>query len=838
MELQVLSVTVNCITLGIDRAGSSAARIYRARQASGRYEEIGTAWADTFKDTSDREAGRTYYYRAEPWRTPDLHPESGSWTGGDPVAATASRPAKQKRVLLTQGRQSFRVFLDGCLDESNTVTKGPEVYCPGPHSSMPPYEQVFEPNVYIGMENVGDADVLNPWVVVNGRRDWWSSDSIVGEVVDGRALTATEKALAIWRFVSEEVYDSRAGGSWFDDMADPVKLLNVYGFEGCVANAVASRRLGEAMGLESREVWLGGTLDGHGRGRLCTHDIFEARTDGVWHFLDTDMMLLFLRRDNQTVAGSEDLAQDLDLLRRSHRNMGLCGRDMPDKDFYYALFGQQQLVFPPSKGGVWTDSAGRFVHAPGEYPPPHTMALRLRPGEKLVRFWDNIGKNVVRHRRLHPDVRYSNGKLVYRPSLHHPIALEGLHSSADVVQEASPRRCALHPARIGTVCEAVWKVDSPYAIAGARVGFSCRRLPGENGFELLFSRDGQNWRSVFVACESRLDTCVELDCFLNPALYDSREGRDAGRQLGPCYAYYIKVAMWAGAKPDGVGLDSIVFDTDIQCATRSLPSLFCGSNTVSYRDDSAGDRRVRLTYGWEEAHSPRPPLAPELVYPASGADVDRLDFEFRWRRPARVPRKTGDFHVQVSRHPDFRWCVCPTFDRYVNRTAYAGRTRWQAEFPNLLNPDETYYWRVRARGGKGVWGTWSEVRAFTPHGPRHPIDLALQKRGNLRSLVWRPNPQGNEPAQYRIYGSMEPGGFSASPENLLGTVDAARLPLRSGGAASGISPRLPLRSGDATSGMSPGWPLRSGGATRGMSLRVVAVDSGGVPSTPSEYIVC
>ena len=163
-----------------------------------------------------------------------------------------------------------------------------------------------------------------------------------------------------------------------------------------------------------------------------------------------------------------------------------------------------------------------------------------------------------------------------------------------------------------------------------------------------------------------------------------------------------------------------------------------------------------------------------------------------------------DYHVQVSRYADFRWCVCPTFDRYVGRTKYAGKTRWQPEFPNLLNPDERYYWRVRARNAKGVWGKWSEGRSFVPHGPRLPLELEVRRTGRGSVLAWKANPEGNRAVKYRVYGSMETGGFSAGRENFLGEVEE------------------------------PVWPLNGG--KKGMSYRVVTVDARGVPSTPSEHV--
>ena len=807
MKLKVLQVAVNQVRLGVDLAGHAGARIYRSRRATGPYEEVGLAFDETYDDTVHLEPGKTYFYLAVEWRAPSLYPETSSLREGSPLRVTVPRAQKERRFVLTGKREEFTISMGGYLDESNTVTVGPEVYCPGPNSSMPPYDQAFEPNRYVTIENVGETDVENPWVVANGQRDWWSAETMAKEIsgiAGGGRLSDRDKMMAIWKFVVDELYDSRIGMSWFDQTSDPVRLFNVYGFEGCVANAITSRRIAEAMGVKGREIWLGGTIDGYGRGRSCGHDIFEAFADGAWHFLDTDLMVFFLKRDNRTVAGSGDLARDIDLLRRSHRNLGLCGRDLPEKDYYYTPFREGQFVYPPNKGGAWMDAAGKIKQTPGEFPPARTMALRLRPGEKLVRYWDNVGKNVIRGKRLYPTVRYSNGKLAYRPDLRNPLALKGTESAINVAQETSGRRVALHPEKKGEVSEVVWRVASPYAIAGARVGIRCRCDTQEDGLEMLFSKDGKNWRSLWVAIGRRLDACVDLDWYLNPALNDWRGETDLGWRMGPGYEYYVKVAMWAGSRPDAVGLDAIRFDTDIQCATRSLPSLFCGENKIAYRDDGPGHRKVQVTYGWREERSTRPPGAPGLVFPEDGSDVDCLDFEFRWARPRGGSGKVDDYHIQVSRYADFRWCVCPAFDRYVGRTAYAGGAKWQAEFPNLLNPDETYYWRVRARNEKGVWGDWSEVRSFVPHGPRFPVDLRVAGRNGKRTLVWSANEGGNRAARYRVHGCREPGGFSATNENLLGAVDETR------------------------------WPLNNAG--KGMSYRVVAVDAGGVPSTPSDYV--
>ena len=48
---------------------------------------------------------------------------------------------------------------------------------------MPPYEQAFEPNMYVAIENLGETDVENPWVVANGQRDWWSVETMAREIL-------------------------------------------------------------------------------------------------------------------------------------------------------------------------------------------------------------------------------------------------------------------------------------------------------------------------------------------------------------------------------------------------------------------------------------------------------------------------------------------------------------------------------------------------------------------------------------------------------------------------------------------------------------------------------
>ena len=58
-----------------------------------------------------------------------------------------------------------------------------------------------------------------------------------------------------------------------------------------------------------------------------------------------------------------------------------------------------------------------------------------------------------------------------------------------------------------------------------------------------------------------------------------------------------------------------------------------------------------------------------------------------------------------------KWPLSMSFAKLISRTADAGQARYTTPGPGLLNPDTTYYLRVRRRDDKGVWGPWSRPGA-------------------------------------------------------------------------------------------------------------------------------
>jgi hypothetical protein len=141
-------------------------------------------------------------------------------------------------------------------------------------------------------------------------------------------------------------------------------------------------------------------------------------------------------------------------------------------------------------------------------------------------------------------------------------------------------------------------------------------------------------------------------------------------------------------------------------------------------------------------------------------------------------------------------------------------------YTGIFSPDTTYHWRLRCRDGWGVLGDWSEPWTFTWHGPRVPVNLRFEQQAETITLHWEPNPRGERPVRYEVYGSDEKG-FSTHK-------DAHQVPGR------GNVPGNFLTETTGTS-MVVVSPTAAAPAANRVFYRVVAIDAGGTASGCSDY---
>lgn len=217
------------------------------------------------------------------------------------VSALHSQPRHDTQTV-TSSHYEYTIRMGGTEDAANT--RDPVVY--------PAWKPGYEPMRSVKLENTGEADIVNPWITVNGKRDWRSVGSIVNEALrtygDPAQMPARDKARAIWEFFRTHRFHATTGDL---DVRDPVKMLNVYGFALCGDNAPVLMELWRAAGIPSR------------RGYPIGHCVSEAWYDGGWHMMDADESVAFLDRDNRTILPESAVARDHDLAKRAYRSESL-----------------------------------------------------------------------------------------------------------------------------------------------------------------------------------------------------------------------------------------------------------------------------------------------------------------------------------------------------------------------------------------------------------------------------------------------------------------------------------------------------------------------------------
>jgi hypothetical protein len=587
---------------------------------------------------------------------------------------------------IAAGRLEYSIVQGGTMDGRN---------CRSPQGVWTPFEQTWESNRSVRLENVGSTDVINPWLS-NGRNDFRSISAIAARALDA-GMSEREKAMALWWQQVQYRFHYQGDNK---ELASPVKVLNVYGHDTCGNDSICLAGLWKTAGLKVAPA------------RLVGHCVTQVFYENSWHLFDSDMQSVYLLRDNETIASEQDLVRDHDLIKRTHTQGILRPDGRPGDEHQASIY-----LF---EGAI---SGDRNAERASE------MKMKLRPGEALVWRWGHTEPVKYHGSPQHkfPE-RICNGLWEYRPD----FAKEGWREGADSVQGVVATADGL-AAEEGKNGEIVWTIRAPYVLVGGKL-----ETEG-TGTEFEISWDGKDWQAV----GSEMDS-------LFPSVGTAR------------YGYQLRCRLEGAAI-----LRRLKIVNDLQMAPLALPEMGVGENRFAYADESPGERQVRISHEWIERSASRPPLAPTAaISPRDRSEYEGTDVAFRWQPAVDTDGdKIADYHFELSARPDMKWPLSMSFAKLGSRTEDAGLARYTLKSPGELNPDREYYWHVRAKDSQGVWGAWSQTWSFTPRGPTPPIDVRLEyeEQRNVGVLRWQPNPVGNRPVVYRVYGSDEKG-FSVSDE--------------------------------------------------------------------------
>ncbi len=591
---------------------------------------------------------------------------------------------------VTTARHDYRVKQGGTMDGTN---------CRSPiGGSFGVWDQSWESNRAVRLENVGATDVINPWLS-NGRNEFRNLKEMAAGVLRP-GMTERDKAIALWRLQTTHRFHASTGDA---EANDPVKVFNVYGYTTCGDDSICLAGLWRTAGFKVRPA------------RVVGHCITQVHFDGRWNLLDGDMGPFYLLRDNVTIAGEQDLVRDHDLLKRTHTH-GILDRDSrADAEWSAALF-----VYEGNSEG--NRNSARDT----------TMNMVLRPNEALVWRWGHLAPlkhhgptNITVWGQRAAD-RICNGLWEYRPD----FTGETWRQGAETVANVRAKNGTLE-AEAGKTGVIVWKMRSPYIFVGGRLDVEGTRA------KFSLSWDGTSWQDV-----------GDLDA-LFPATGPAR------------YAYRLKCELPEGARLKRLAIVNDLQMAPLALPGMAVgenrftyTDQSTGARHVRLTHDWV-ERSLSRPPG-----APTGPVFPadggrtdssDIAFqwnPPPNPDADGIaDYHFELSERA-------DLAWPLS--SNFSKLVSNTADRGQPRyrAPYTGLlTPGQPYYWRVRAKNSTGVW--------GSWSkTWT-FTVGGPGQPVDLVLQPAKDLDGKVMLHWKPNALGQQPVKYRVYGSDEKG-FSVS----------------------------------------------------------------------------
>ncbi len=445
------------------------------------------------------------------------------------------------------------------------ITRSPEDYS----VSLP---RAATPETIL-LRNVGDQIAVNPRVIVNGRKDWFSIDSMLNQILEPE-FSDGEKAMAIWEFLVANRYHNSPTLDHFEEH-DPVRLVNVYGYGFCDDAANSFMMLAKKAGLPAR-IW-----------DLSGHVVSEAFYDGNWHMFDVDGEIFYRSGNDETIAS----------VKRLSLNPGLIRRNPSPSPLYHDTEHLVELYRSRGNNRIagWYGGKSR-----------HVMAFDLRPGESILRSRKNWGLHVAGSDQNEPEV-YGNGRFSFEPVLRDGLFRRGATTVTGVWLEAAgedrrnlvfaaageddspsvPLKAVVPSVSVrASHARLTYPFISPYPLLSGRVQI-VGELRGDGTVELKLSEDGEQWSRVWTSSGvGEVDAQVSLNPFLS---------KDSGR---PVYRYHLSMVYTAHAEGSQWRVETLRFESDVQLAPHSMPTFDEGSNEVLYVDAGEGEREIELVFGY------------------------------------------------------------------------------------------------------------------------------------------------------------------------------------------------------------------------------------------------
>src|SRR4051812_4662171 len=154
----------------------------------------------------------------------------------------ASDTPKTHREEVTLGKHPYTVTQGGTMD--GRMCRTPLGVGMSREGAI---EQSWESNRAVRMENVGDSDVVNPWLS-NGQNTFRSFEEFVATAVTP-GMSDAEKAMALWQ--QRIKYRYHFGVADASEEGDVVRNVHVYGYNSCGHDSMMMAELWKQVGLKA-----------------------------------------------------------------------------------------------------------------------------------------------------------------------------------------------------------------------------------------------------------------------------------------------------------------------------------------------------------------------------------------------------------------------------------------------------------------------------------------------------------------------------------------------------------------------------------------------------------
>jgi len=452
------------------------------------------------------------------------------------------------------------------------------------------------------------AQVYSPWVLVAGEPDTRELQSVVQALYKAAdASSERERAEAIWRylltdgrFVEPGMFYHIAGWAYEEplgEVLDPLKLLNCYGFGLCYQVAPLLEALWEAGGFPDARVWF-----------VTGHTVTEVFFDGKYNMLDSDMLGFTTVGDGDPrklpIASVHQLENDENIIL--------------DKLLAPNVIDSSKVAFPwyPADvrakamggyAGLFSSKKDNWLFPFTRYPQGHSMDFILRPGERMIRFYEpeseglfylpykkkggayqefprEIEQYAIRtedgpHSRK--DARmWATGRIEYSPPLwrksaYYPVFAPGFNDNLHLPESAHGALARSDGMRPAT---AVFEMPSPYVLIDAEFALYAELATAVHRLSVETSIDqGRTWQfcgSLRGPYAGPWKTSPQVLTTSEHGSYSAVSGR---------YGYLVRFTL-SGPQPTGQArIRGVKLTSLIQLNPRSLPQISTGANELVYR---------------------------------------------------------------------------------------------------------------------------------------------------------------------------------------------------------------------------------------------------------------